>query len=74
MVKSRYVSRDAAVAAFVKSKADVDAILARLVAHSADHFGKSPDEINWGDVGAIDATLALLRVVSDSNFGEGEYA
>jgi hypothetical protein len=38
-------SREQALAAFAQRKAEIDAMLARLQALSADHFGYSPDEI-----------------------------
>lgn len=74
MALNRPDSREAALAAFTESKAEIDAILARLTAHSADHFGVAPDEVNWGTVGALDHILAELREVSDNLFNEGEYA
>ena len=56
------------------SPRDIDAMLARLTAHSADHFGIAPDEVNWGGVGALGHIRAQLREVSDNLFSEGEYA
>ena len=46
-------------------------MLARLAALSADHFGTSPDEINWGHVGTINQYASLLRQITDSAFHEG---
>lgn len=40
-------TNDAALDAFIGAKNEIDAILARLSAHSADHFGYSPEEVNW---------------------------
>jgi hypothetical protein len=37
-------AKEQALAAFVSKKAEIDAMLARLQALSADHFGYSPDE------------------------------
>lgn len=77
MAENRQPSQEAALAAFaafVVAKADIDAMLTRLAAHSADHFGISPDEVNWGHVGGLDHVRALLREVSDCTFSEGEYA
>ena len=37
-----------AIDAFIARKAEIDAMLERLAALSADHFDTSPDEINWG--------------------------
>lgn len=45
---------DAALDAFIAAKTEIDVMLARLVAHSADHFGYSPDDVTWGHVGTLD--------------------
>jgi hypothetical protein len=37
-------SNEQALAAFVSRRAEVDTMLVRLQALSADHFGNSPDE------------------------------
>jgi hypothetical protein len=34
----------------VSKKAEIDAMLARLQAHRADHFNYSPDEVTWSHV------------------------
>ena len=34
-----------ALAAFIAHKAEIDAILARLAASSADHFNQAPDDV-----------------------------
>jgi hypothetical protein len=41
-------SKEQALAAFVSKKAEIDTMLTRLQALSDDHFGYSPDEIDWG--------------------------
>ena len=63
-----------ALAAFIAAKADIDAMLERLKALSADHFGAAPDAITWGDVGTLDHTRASLREITDAAFREGGYA
>lgn len=65
---------DAALVAFIAAKTEIDAMLARLVAHSADHFGYSPEEVNWGRVGTLDHYRARLREITDMAFCEGEHA
>lgn len=40
-----------ALDAFLAAKAEIDAMLTRLQALSADHFETHPDGINWGHVG-----------------------
>ena len=67
-------TNDAALAAFVAHKAEIDAMLARLADASADHFGCAPDEINWGHVGTVAAHAALLKRISDAVFHGGEHA
>lgn len=65
---------DKALNAFLATKADIDTMLARLQALSADHFNADPDEINWGDVGTLKHYTNLLRQITDSAFREGEHA
>ena len=36
-----------ALKAFIKTKSEIDIMLARLKALSEDHFETTPDEINW---------------------------
>ena len=62
-----------ALAAFVVRKAEIDTILTRLAALSAEHFKCSP-EVTWADVGTLGSYLERLRVVSDAAFHEGEHA
>jgi hypothetical protein len=40
-----------ALDAFIARKAEIDTMLDRLKALSDEHFGYSPDDINWGHVG-----------------------
>ncbi len=65
---------DAALDAFIVAKNEIDVMLARLVAHSADHFGFSPEEVNWGHVGTLDHYRARLREITEVAFSEGEHA
>lgn len=67
-------NRDAALAAFITKKAEIDAMLSRLAALSADHFNGSPEEVNWGHVGTLEHYAILLRQITDSAFQEGEHA
>ena len=67
-------NREAALAAFIGKKAEIDEMLARLQALSDDHFGFDPEVINWGAVGSIDHVASDLREITDFLFGEGEYA
>ena len=67
-------NRERSLDVFMAKKAEIDAMLARITAVSADHFDISPDEINWGHVGTLDHIRARLRELTDSAFGEGEHA
>jgi hypothetical protein len=62
-----------ALAAFLAAKAEIDAMLERLAALSANHFGTHPEEIHWGDVGTLSHYRAKLREITDSAFKEGEH-
>ena len=66
--------REAALAAFIGKKAEIDAMLASLQSLSDDHFNCHPDEINWGNVGTLEHYASLLKRITDSAFGEGEHA
>ena len=63
-----------ALDAFLAAKFEIDAMLDRLTALSADHFETDPDEINWGHVGTLNHYRAKLREITDSAFREGEHA
>jgi hypothetical protein len=67
-------NREAALAAFIGKKAEIDEMIARLARLSDDHFGTNPEEINWGHVGTLDHYAGLLKRLTDSAFGEGECA
>lgn len=63
-------TNDAALATFIARKAEIDAMLARLAALSADHFECSPEDVNWGDVGTLEHYRALLREITDAIYAE----
>ena len=63
-----------ALDAFLAAKFEIDAMLERLAALSADHFETHPDEIHWGHVGTLKHYADLLRQITDSAFKEGEHA
>lgn len=70
----RTTDNSKAIDAFLAAKAEIDAMLERLAALSADHFETSADEINWGHVGTLNHYRDRLRDITDSAFKEGEYA
>ncbi|MFG6529147.1 hypothetical protein ACGYK9_03740 [Sulfitobacter sp. 1A15258] len=67
-------NQEAALAAFIEKKAEIDAMLARLQRLSDDHFNAQSDEINWGHVSTLEHYTSLLKRITDSAFGEGEFA
>lgn len=67
-------TNDAALAAFISAKTEIDAMLERLAALSADHFECSPEDVNWGDVGTLEQYRARLREITDMAFRECEHA
>lgn len=52
-----------ALAAFIARKAEVDELLARLAALSDEHFGFTPDEVNWRHAVALTAVADSLKQV-----------
>ena len=70
----RATTNEKALDAFIAAKAEIDAMLERLAALSADHFETHPDEINWGHVGTLNQYRAKLREITDMAFHEGEHA
>ena len=67
-------NQEAALAAFIEKKAEIDAMLARLQRLSDDHFDAHPEEINWGHVGTLNHYASLLRQITDAAFKEAEHA
>lgn len=68
------VNTASAINAFIARKTEIDVMLDRLQALSGDHFGYSPDDINWGHVGTLGLYAELLKRITDSAFNEGEHA
>ena len=53
MPRTNSPKQPCALDAFLAVKVEIDAMLERLAALSADHFETSPDEIDWGHVGTL---------------------
>jgi hypothetical protein len=70
----KFPDNSGALAAFIASKTEIDTILARIAALSAEHFNRAPGDVTWADVGTLGGYLKGLREVSDAAFQEGEYA
>ncbi len=66
--------KQTALDAFMARKSEIDAMLNRLQALSDEHFGYSPDDINWGHVGTLTHYAELLKRITDAAFKEGEHA
>ena len=74
MTTRRATDNTKALDAFMTTKVQIDAMLERLQALSADHFETHPDEINWGHVGTLNHYRDRLREISDAAFREGAFA
>jgi hypothetical protein len=72
--KTKTRSNEDALAAFLQWKAEIDTMLSRLQALSDEHFGVTPDEVTWGDVGSLGHYAELLRRITEMAFNEGEHA
>ena len=72
--QKRRHNNDAALAEFIGLKAEIDAMLQRLIEASGDHFGWHPDAIDYGHVGTLAHDRDLLQRITDGHFREGEHA
>ena len=69
-----HLAADLQVDPAITRAAEIDAMLARLQRLSDDHFNAHPNEINWGHVGTLEHYASLMKRITDSAFGEGEFA
>ena len=67
-------NQECALYAFNAKKAEIDTMLARLVAHSESHFRIMPDDVIWMNVDDLARIASDLKKLSDFVFIEGEYA
>lgn len=67
-------SKDAALAAFIAQKTEIDAAIERIGGASADHFFVLPDEVNWGHMTVLAEHAARLKEITDALYLEGEHA
>ncbi len=72
--KQMISSNEDALAAFISRKSEIDTMLGRLQAFSADHFGYAPDEVTWAHVGTLEHCADLLKRITDMAFNEGDHA
>jgi hypothetical protein len=67
-------TNDAALAAFISAKIEIDAMPERLAALSADQFDYRPGNMNLGAVGTLVHYRARLREITDMALRGGERA
>ncbi len=58
-------TNDAALAAFMEGKAEIDTLLARIAAASNDHFGMNPERVTWGDAGSLGFVTERLKEITE---------
>lgn len=66
-------TNNAALAAFISRKVEIDAALDRILAASEDHFFASPEDVHWGHVTALADHAALLKRITDAIYLEGDH-
>jgi hypothetical protein len=69
----KHTAHEAALAAFIARKANIDAALTALQAASADHFGIEPDEVHWAHVGDASRLARTLEDLLHAYNRTGEY-
>jgi len=62
-------TNESALANFVAHKNRIDALLAVVQRASNEHFGVSPDDVNWGHVGEAGRIATLLERVAELAIG-----
>ena len=58
-------SNDAALAAFMAGKTELDALLVRIAVASDDHFGINPERVTWGDAGSLGFVTERLKEITE---------
>jgi hypothetical protein len=66
-------NQERSLAAFLKHKAEFDALLAELQQASDDHFGADPEAVVWGEAAWLADATAKLRDIADQHFRRGDY-
>jgi len=67
-------NQERSLAAFLKHKAEFDALIAELQQASADHFGADPETVLWGEAAWLVDAAAKLKDIADQHFRRGEYS
>ncbi len=60
--------------AFISKKAEIDRMIGRMQALSANNFNCNPEMVNWANVGTLAYYEELLKRITDAAFKEGEHA
>jgi hypothetical protein len=58
-------TNEAALAAFMAGKTEIDTLLARIAAASDDHFGTNPERVTWGDAGSLGFVTERLKEITE---------
>jgi hypothetical protein len=61
----RTTINEAALAAFMRGKAEIDDLLTRIQAASADHFGAEPEHETWSDAGSLGFVTERLEEIAE---------
>ena len=56
---------NAALVSFMRGKAEIDDLLARVQAASADHFGTPPEAVTWGHAGSMGFVTERLKEIAE---------
>ena len=64
-IHSKPKNNDDALAAFVLGKTDIDNLLTRIQAASADHFGTAPEAVTWGHAGSLGFVTERLKEIAE---------
>ena len=57
-------NNDLALASFMRGKAEIDDLLARIQAASADHFDTDPGALTWGHAGSLGFVTERLKEIA----------
>ena len=58
-------SNEAALAAFMAGKTEIDTLLTWIAAASDDHFGTNPERVTWGDAGGVGFITERLKEITE---------
>lgn len=68
------MTNEKALTAYMGVLAEMSDRLDELQAYIEDHGMVSPDDVNWGHVGSLQAMLTTLTELTDQAYQRGEYA